>query len=82
MTNINGEQLACAYENCTFVAKSEMGMKAHITRSHSKTPDANEIFSKVAAATKILWPDPEEVYAKFEVIAEWRKNTLKVLSRG
>lgn len=78
----NGDRLKCSYEDCTATAKSEMGMKAHITRAHSKTIDADEIFAKVAAATKILWPDPEEVYAKFELIAEWRKATIKVLSHG
>jgi uncharacterized Zn finger protein (UPF0148 family) len=59
----------------------ESRMKFHMTQTHDKAVDADVIFERVAAATKILWPDPEDVYTKMEVIWQWRRETIKALSK-
>ena len=83
MTNTPAEEtIPCEVPGCNARAKPGMGMKGHMTRAHKNGhADPDEVFTKVAQATKILWPDPEDVYLNFEVIAEWRKATIKVLTR-
>lgn len=61
-----------------------MGMAAHVTRAHKTKPangDADAIFLKVAEATKILVPDPDDLYLRMEEVVELRKAMIRFLSR-
>lgn len=66
---------------CGAQLKSQMGLRTHITKSHKPGLNADEAFDRVSAATRILFPDPEDVYSRLEEIASLRKDMLKAITR-
>lgn len=66
---------------CGFSARSQMGLRTHITKNHKPKLNTDEAFERVAQATKILFPDPESIYDRFEEIGELRKQMLRAVTR-
>lgn len=66
-------------DECGHVAPSQMGLRAHITRTH-KTTDADQLFALVGAATEALFPTGVPVSRIIE-IAELQKAMLRVVAR-
>lgn len=65
---------------CGYVAKSAMGLKAHITRQHTAKLSADEAFERIGKACEILFPDGIDMSRIIE-IAELQKQILRVITR-
>ena len=68
--------------HCGFEARSEMGLKAHVTRSHAKNKPltADQAFERIGMACEMLFPDGLPMARVIE-IAELQKAMLKVMTR-
>jgi hypothetical protein len=62
------------------VAKRLATMKNNGTKKPAVL-NADDIFERVEKATRILFPDPEVLYERFEEIAELRRIMLQALKR-
>jgi hypothetical protein len=66
---------------CAFVARSDMGLKAHKTRSHSTGKiSADEMFERIGTACEALFPEGIPMSRIMEV-AELQKQMLKTVTR-
>lgn len=73
----NGEvEVIC--KQCGYVAKSDMGLKMHASRSHKKPPTADEAFELTGKALDVLFPDGFPASRLIE-LAELQKHMLKVV---
>jgi len=68
-------------DQCGYVAKSEMGLRAHITRSHGRLAlDADEAFERTGKALDLLFPNGIPASRVIE-IADLQKHMLRVVSK-
>lgn len=72
------DKLQC--QTCGFIARSDMGLKNHVTRQHRRGITPDQAFERVGLACEMLFPDGIPMSRIIE-IAELQKQMLKVISK-
>jgi hypothetical protein len=68
-------------DQCGYVAKSEMGLRAHVTRSHGRLAlDADEAFERTGKALEVLFPNGIPA-ARIIELADLQKAMLRAVSK-